>query len=181
MEKVEGLIYGEDIILTDEYIYCLTAPYLENGSWKASKLYEYNLTNKKLNNINLGNLILVRSLTYSKEKGLFLNVIPTYSYKWYEEYDNGFWVNENGGIYLYAEGKFHKFFENNDGIFYSTFSKNGKLYATDTYGKVFVINDDGGKILHEGLFNMLKNISFSLDEKTMYITTFGGGVYRVKV
>ena len=181
IEQVEGLIFGEDVVMTEEYIYCLTAPYLENGSWKPSKLYEYDVNNNTLNTIDLGNLVLVRSLTYSKEMGLFLNVIPTYYYKWYEEYNNGFWVNENGGIYHYNDGKFEMFFENNDGIFYSTFSTDGKLYATDTYGKVFVIDDNGGRILCEGIFNMLKNISFSLDEKTLYITTFGGGVYRVKL
>ena len=70
-------------------------------------------------------------------------------------------------------------FANNDGIFYSTFGNDGKMYATDTYGKVFVIDDNGDRVLCEGLFNMLKNISFSLDGKIMYITTFGGGTYRI--
>ena len=42
-----------------------------------------------------------------------------------------------------------------------------------------MINDSGGKLLISGLFNMLKNISFSLDEEVMYVTTFGGGVYKI--
>ena len=92
---------------------------------------------------------MARSLTYNKEKGLYINVIPTYSYKWFEEYDNGLWVNENGGIYHYINGSFEKIFENNDGVFYSKFSKEGKLYATDTYGKIFVIDENGGRVLYE--------------------------------
>lgn len=181
MEMIEGLIFGEDIVLSDNIIYCLTAPYLENGKWKASKLYEYNINNNTLKNINLENITLARSLNYSKEKGLFINVIPTYYYKWFEEYNNGLWANEYGGIYHYANGKLERIFDNNDGIFYSAFSKDGKLYATDTYGKVYVIDENGPKTLCEGLFNMLKNISFSRDGKTMYITTFGGGTYRIKL
>lgn len=181
MEMVNELIFGEDIILTEDIVYCLTAPYLENGTWKASKLYEYNINDKKIKNINLGELVLVRSLTYNKDKGLFLNVIPTYYYKWFEEYGNGLWANENGGIYHYKNGRFEKIFENYDGIFYSTFSPDGKLYATDTYGKVFVLDENSSKLLADGLFNMLKNISFSLDGKTIYVTCFGGGTYRIKL
>ena len=79
---VEGLIYGEDIVMTNEVVYCLTAPYLENGTWKPSKLYEYKINTKKLENINLGNIVLARSLTYNKQKGLFINVIPTFYYKY---------------------------------------------------------------------------------------------------
>lgn len=181
METVEDLIYGEDIVLTEKVIYCLTAPYLENGKWQASKLYEYNIDSETTKNINLGNITLARSLTYSKTKGLYVNVLPTFSYKWFEEYNNGLWVNEYGGIYHYVDGELKMIFENNEGVFYSTFTQNGKLYATNTYGEVYVIDDKGPKVLIDGLFNMLKNISFSSDEKIMYITTFGGGVYKIKL
>lgn len=181
MQTVEGLIFGEDIVLTEEFVYCLTAPYLQNGTWQPSKLYEYDIKSNKLNSINLGDIVIARSLAYSKEKGLFINVIPTYKYKWFEEYNDGLWENQNGGIYHYVDGKLEKIFENNDGIFYSTFSQDGKMYATDTYGKLFVIHNNKSKLLYSGLFNMLKNISFSLDGKIMYITTFGGGTYKLKL
>ena len=78
-------------------------------------------------------------------------------------------------------GKLEKIFENYDGIFYSTFSPDGKMYATDTYGKVFVIHEGKTKLLYSGLFNMLKNISFSLNGKIMYVTTFGGGTYKIRL
>ena len=179
MDEFEGLIFGEDIVLTDDVIYCLTAPYLENGTWKSSRLYEYGIKNNAVKNIDLGNALYARSLSYNEEKVLFINAIPSYSYKWYEECNDGLWINEHGGIYQYKDGKVEIYFENYDGIFYSTFTKDGNMYATDTYGKIFMINDDGGKLLVSGLFNMLKNISFSLDEEVMYVTTFGGGVYKI--
>ena len=179
MSTVNELIYGEDVVLTNNIIFCLTAPYLEGGYWKPSKLYEYNINTATTKQIDLGEITLARSLNYHESKGLYINVIPTYSYKWFEEYNDGSWVNEHGGIYHYNGENIEKVFENYDGIFYSTFGKDGKMYATDTYGKVFVIDEDGGRVLCAGLFNMLKNISFSNDGNTMYITAFGGGTYRI--
>lgn len=179
IEMYDGLIYGEDIVLTENVVYCLTASYLLNGSWQSSKLYEYQISDKSIQNIDLKNIIIARSLAYDKEKGLFINVIPTYSYKWYEEYNNGLWVNENGGIYRYKDGRLDSYFENEDGIFYSTFSEDGNLYATDTYGKVFMVKENESQIILSGLFTMLKNISFSSDESVMYVTCFGGGTYKI--
>lgn len=178
IDTVEGLIFGEDIVLTNDDIYCLTAPYLESGYWQPAKLYKYSRTSNTIQNIDLGNITLARSLTYSSGE-LYINVIPTYSYKWFEEYNDGLWVNEHGGIYHYTGESIEKVFDNQDGIFYSTFGVDGKMYATDTYGKVFVIDKDGARLLCSGLFNMLKNISFSQDGNTMYITAFGGGTYRI--
>jgi len=180
MDTFEGLIFGEDVVLAGDNVYCLVAPYLDEGYWKPAKLYQYSISSSSLQKIDLGDITLARSLAYNENSGLFINVIPTYSYKWFEEYNDGSWVNENGGIYHYNGETIELVFENYDGIFYSTFGLDGKMYATDTYGKVFVIDEKGGRLLCGGLFNMLKNISFSLDGKTLYITTFGGGTYRIK-
>ena len=179
IDMVEGLIFGEDIVLTDDTIYCLTAPYLQDGYWKSAKLYKYDRATSTMSNINLGNIVLARSLTYDSSHGLYINVIPTYKYHWFEEYNDGSWINEHGGIYHYANGTIEKIFSNDNGVFYSTFGSDGKMYATDTYGKVFIIDDKGPRVLCDGLFNMLKNISFSLDGNTMYITAFGGGTYKI--
>ena len=179
MDTVENLIFGEDIVLTEDYIYCLTAPYLQGGYWQSACFYEYNRKNSQLTKVDLGEIVLARSLTYNSNYGLFLNVIPTYEYQWFEEYNSGNFVNKNGGIYKYHNGEFELYFSNNDGIFNSAFSNDGKLYATDTYGKVFVIQNGIGELLFEGLFNMLKNVCFSNDYSVMYITCFGGGVYKI--
>lgn len=179
IETVEGLIYGEDIVIADSSIYMLTAPYLEWGNWKPAKLYEYNTISKITTQINLGNITLARSLTYHSEKGLFINVIPSYEGQWFVEHDGWIFVNQYGGIYHYENGEFKMYFENEDGIFHSAFADDGTLYATDTYGKVFVITEEKGELLLDGLFTMLKNVSFSNDGKILYITTFGGGTYKI--
>ena len=182
MDTVEGLIYGEDIVLDGETVYCLVAPYLEDGYWKPAKLYKHDLQTSTTTKIDMGEkIVLARSLTYSKQKGLFINVIPMYEYKWYVEHDNGLFANINGGIYHYDGQSITMFFENQDGIFNSTFSPDGIMYATDTYGKVFKITETESKLLVSGLFNMLKNVNFCEDKDIMYVTCFGGGTYRINL
>lgn len=179
MEQTNGLIFGEDIVLDGDIVYCLTAPIIDNGNWLPSKLYEYNHKTKTLKNINLGEIVLARSLTYNKQYGLYINVMPTYHYEWFEEYNNGMFVNDNGGIYFYNGEKVTLVATNTNGIFSSKFSADGKLYAVDQYGQILVLENNQFKIYLEDLFTMLKHISFSPDGKIMYITAFGGGVYRV--
>jgi hypothetical protein len=53
------------------------------------------------------------------------------------------------------------------------------MFAVDQYGKVFVEQNGEFKLLIDGLFNMLKNVSFSSDGKVLYVTTFGGGTYKI--
>ena len=182
MDMVSNLIYGEDVVLDGKTVYCLVAPYLEDGYWKPAKLYKHDLQTSITTKIDMGEqIVLARSLTFSKQKGLFINVIPMYEYKWYIELDNGLFANINGGIYHYDGENITLFFENEDGIFNSTFTSDGVMYATDTYGKVFVITETEGKLLVDGLFTMLKNVCFCEDENIMYVTTFGGGVYRINL
>jgi len=181
MDTYYELIFGEDVILQDNLVYCLTAPIqLSSTDWIPSNLYVYNITTNTTSKIDLGEITIARSLTYNKEKGLFINAIPTSYYKNVEGYNQGTYFNNKSGIYHYKNSSFYLYFENYNGIYHSAFTNNGYLYATDPFGKVFIINENGGKVLLDGLFNGLKNISFSLDEKTMYITTLGGGTYRIK-
>jgi len=178
MTTHNGLIFGEDIVLTSNEVYCLTSPIVDNG-WIPAELYKYDLVNNSVEEIDLGDIVLARSLTYSKENGLYINVIPDYVDKWFVEYDNFSWVNKNGGIYRYSEGRVELVAANNNGIFHSAFNKDGKLYAVDPYGKLLVLEDDGFKVVVEGLFNILKNVSFLEDENIIYVTSFGGGTYKI--
>ena len=182
MDTVEGLIWGEDIVLTEDRIYCLTAPYnCVNGYWEPAVLYELDRHSGNLRRIDLGELVLVRSLTYHESKGLFLNVIPTYEYGWFTELNNGFWVNKNGGIYHYDGNAVSCVFECYNGIFHSGFAPDGTMYATEPYGKVYANKDGVFTLFADGLFNQLKNVSFSADGDTLYITTLGGGLYRTDI
>jgi hypothetical protein len=132
--------------------------------------------------INLGDIVLARSLTYHPEKGLYINVIPNYSYEWFIEYDNGCWVNKDGGLYHYDGNDISLVASNTDGIFHSAFDKNGNLYAIDPYGKVLILTDSEFEVLVEGLFVILKNVSISeLSENIIYVTTFGGGTYKINL
>ena len=91
----------------------------------------------------------------------------------------GSYANQHGGIYCYKNNKLSLYFENYNGIFNCNFTSNGKMYATDPFGKVYIIEGNKSKILLEGLFNGLKYICFSRNENIMYISTFGGGTYRI--
>lgn len=188
IETVSELIYGEDIVLDDDTIYMLTAPYQENNEWKSSRLYKHTISSGENQEISLVSIdkdnvsegvVLVRSLTYSKEKGLYLNVMPTFNYEWFMELNNGFWVNHNGGIYHYNGQTFDCIFGNDDGIFNSAFSPDGTMYAVDEYGTIYVESEGEFSILVDNLFTMLKNISFSPDGEILYVTAFGGGVYKI--
>lgn len=182
MDTVEGLIWGEDIVIAGDTVYCLAAPYnCITGQWEAAALYAYDLQTEMTEKMDLAELVLVRSLTYHPDKGLYLNVIPTYHYEWFPEFDNGLWVNDNGGIYRYGDNGFSCVFHNDNGIFHSAFAPDGTLYATEPYGKVYAGKDGAFSLFAEGLFNQLKNISFSSDGGTMYVTTFGGGTYRMDI
>lgn len=182
MQTVEGLIFGEDIVMTADHIYCLAAPYnCITGNWDPAMLYDYDRRTGALCTIDLGELSLVRSLTYDAEKGLFLNVIPTNHYAWYVEHDAGLWSNDNGGIYHYDGNTISCVFSCYNGIFHSAFAPDGTMYATEPYGKVYAGKDGEFTTFAEGLFTQLKNVSFSSDGDTMYITTFGGGTYRMAI
>lgn len=179
MESYNTFIWGEDVVIDEDIVYCLTSPYQnESWQWQPSKLYKHDLNSNTTTQINLGEIVLARSLSFNKDSGLFVNVIPTYHYEWMEEYNNGLWVNDNGGIYKVDGNIVTKYFENNDGIFHSDFAPNGDMYAVDTYGKVFVYSNSEWKNFANDLFTMLKNVSFSLDGEIVYITTFGGGTYK---
>ena len=177
MADYSGYIFGEDIIMVENDLYCLVAP-VNDGYWNAAKLYKYNMQNESLTEIDLKEIVIARSLTYSEETGLLINVIPTYHYEWMEEFNDGSWVNDNGGIYKVENGTVTKFFENYDGIFNSAVHKDGRIFAVDTYGKIFVYENETWNLYVDGLFTMLKNVCFSDDGKIMYVTSFGGGTYQ---
>ena len=108
-------------------------------------------------------------------------MIPTNHFEWFVQWDCGSWVNDNGGIYHYDGNEITCVFENNNGIFYSAFASDGTHYATEPYGTVYAGKDGTFSVFAEGLFTQLKNISFSSDGDTMYVTTFGGGTYRMDI
>ena len=183
VERLEGLIFGEDIIIVDDIVYCLTAPMppTSGNNWLPSKLYKYSMSTNTMEQIDLGEIVIARSITYHAEYGLLISVIPNFHEEWVVEWETWKYVNDHGGIYVYDGKSISKFFENYDGIFNCGVMSNGDIYAVDTYGKIFKYKDKEWKVFYEGLFIMLKNVSFSNNEKILYVTAFGGGTYKFKL
>ncbi len=218
MDSYNGFIWGEDVILSGNTIYCLTA-YYNFGEVSPSVLYEYDITTKTTKKIDLGDIVIARSLTEDTD-GILINTVSYYEYAWYNEYATGFWKNSGGGIYrlnadntltnifditktytidsvnknewditldgkTYAPGEKvyieNAVLENGDSIYNSVVTDDGTIYATGVYGTVYVktSTDDGFRVYTDGLLPMLKNISVSSDGKTLYVTSFGGGTYRI--
>lgn len=183
VESCQGMIRGTDIEIAGDDIYMLTCYYQdENGSLVPAKLYRYNLTDGVTEKIDMGDDILIaRTITYDERKGLFINVIPNYEYRWFHDRKYGFFVNYGGGVYkLNDDDTLSLYFSNYNGIFDSGFSLDGTLYAVEPYGKVYVETEEGFGTFADGLFNQCKNISFSPDGENVFITTFGGGTYKMK-
>ena len=178
----EGFILGEDVIIVDDIVYCLTASmHLGGDKWIPSKLYKYSMSTNIMESIDLGNITIARSITYDSRYGLLISIIPSYTTSYVDELGTWKYFNHYGGIYVYDGESVSKFFDNYDGIFSCGVMSNGDIYAVDTYGKIFKYDGKKWKVFYDGLFTMLKNISFSNNERVIYVTSYGGGTYKFKL
>lgn len=181
METYNGMIWGEDVILTDNTLYCLTA-YHTFDKLTPSALYQVDLLSNETVRLDLGDIINARSLTYAPDQGLYINVGPYLRYGWREDIqDSYYYYDDCGGIYRYDNDECTQILSAESGIFHSAFTSDGTMYAAGRMGTIYVkeAGTDSFHVFADGLFNHLKNVCFSLDEKTLYITTFGGGTYRM--
>ena len=179
MTSYDDMIWGEDIAITDDYIYCLTASYNFTGL-VPSALYQYDRETAELTAIDMGDIVLANSMTYDKRYGLFVSVTPYYRREWIDEIGGSFWVNYGGGVYELHETHLDLIFETDTGAYNTAFTSDGKMYIADVYGVLYVRADNDFYVYADGLFRRLKNISISRDENTLYVTTLGGGTYRMK-
>lgn len=179
MVNYNGMIWGEDVIIVDDDIYCLTA-YYDFDDPTPSYLYRYNTTTGILETIDMGELIIAKSMTYDEKAGLYVCATAYPYWEWIEKIGRNYYVNRGGGVYKLVDDRLEIFFENNDpGVYNCAFSSDGVMYITGEYGTIYTNINGTFDIYVDGLFPRLKNISFSNDEKTLYITTFGGGTYRM--
>lgn len=176
----EGMIWGEDVVLVDDEVYCLTA-YNTFEELMPSVLYKYNLITGETTQIDLGDIVIARSLTYDERFGLYINVVPYYYYGWIEEIQANYYVNYGGGVYHYDGENLNNVLVVENGVFNSVFLSDGTMYVTAEKGIVYVKQpgEDTFQVYVKGLFKRLENISFSRDELTLYVTTCGGGTYRM--
>ena len=178
MVTYNDMIWGEDIVITDEYIYCLTASHSFEELTPAV-LYRYDRNTAELVTIDMGEIILANSMTYDERYGLFVSATPYYRREWIEKINKSYWVNYGGGVYKLEDTSLEMFFESDTGAYNTAVTSDGTMYITDIYGKLYVYNNDEFRVYADNLFHRLKNLSFSNDYETLYVTTLGGGTYRM--
>ncbi len=182
MTEYNGMIWGEDVVLVEDELYCLTACHDLDG-FTPSALYKIELSSGYTEKIDLGEISNARSLTYDSEHGLFINVVPRLKYGFRADIDAWYYYYDCGGIFAYDNGELSQIFELQSGVYNSAFTSDGTMYATGRMGNIYIKTADSDvfDIYREGLFKHLKNVCFSNDERTMYVTSFGGGTYRIPI
>ena len=179
MASYQDLIWGEDIAITDDAVYCLTASYDFDGR-VPSALYRYDRNTAELTAIDMGDIVYANSMTYDKRYGLYLSVTPYYRQEWIEAIDRSFWANYGGGVYQLNGTHLEQILETETGAYHTAFTSDGKMFVTDVYGAVYLCVDHTFYVYANDMFHRLKNISFSRDESELFVTTLGGGTYRMK-
>lgn len=180
MDSYNGMIWGEDIVLAGDSAYCLTA-WHEFDGLTPSALYKVDLATGETVQIDLGDIVIARSLTYDEEHGLYINVIPYYTYRWLEELQVNCYDNYGGGVYYCTDSGVEQILEIENGASDSIFTSDGTMYVTADKGSIYVRRngDSAFRVYADGLFKRLKYLSLSLDETTLFATTQGGGTYRM--
>lgn len=181
MDSYDGLIWGQDVVLTEDYLYCLTAWHTFGGS-TPSVLYKVNRETGETIRIDLGKIVNTRSLTYDPTYGLYLNAI--HNTKWGMRQDIGakFDVNTDGGVYQINEDDTLTYLLNVEmGVSSSGFTSDGTMYVVGDKGTVYVrpAGEEEFSVYVQRLFTRMLNITFTPNGCTLYITTLGGGTYRM--
>lgn len=199
MAYFEGMLWGEDVVIANDLVYCLTAYHSYVGTAATavnlaaldvypavtdvvpSILYVYDLTTGETTTVDLGDIVIARSLTYDPAYGLYINVIPYYYWGWNAELQANYYINYGGGVYACADGEVTLVLPIENGASHSAFAADGVLYVAADKGTIYYREptDTAFHVYVDGLFPRMKNISFSRDGGTLYATTFGGGTYRM--
>ncbi len=181
MDSYDGIIWGQDVVLTEDYLYCLTAWHTYGGT-TPSVLYKIDLDTGNTTRVDLGKVINARSLTYDETYGLYLNAIHNTNWGWREDLQTKFDVNTDGGVYqINADDSLTCLLEVELGVSSSGFTPDGTMYVVADKGMVYVKSpgETDFRLYVDGLFTRMLNVTFSPNGDTLYITTLGGGTYRM--
>ncbi len=173
-------IFGNEILSCEDGIYAICG----GSAWAlkdAEKefydraLYKWNDGLKKFEEIPLPKEVAtVRDIEYSeKEKCLYLGAIGRTH--WQTRLKVG------GGVYRYKDGELKQIFDESKFIWGLALDSRGTLYAAEFRGSVYRFSENNTKseLLVDGLFHVLKDITFGENDNTFYVSTFGGGTYRI--
>lgn len=188
-------IFGNEILSCKDGIYALNAssawgmiPNPEDPDNPSNKIYEralykWNEGLKKFEEIKLPKEIAtVRDIEYSeKEDCLYIGAIGTLKWNTNEKC--------NGGIYRYKNGEFTQIFDDSKFVWGLGLDSKDRLYAVTHRGEVYRFTENNtkaelliGKEDYVGeLYHILKDVSFGANDNILYISTFGGGMYRIEL
>ncbi len=179
-------IFGNEIISCSGGIYAITAaaasstkPDPEDPAKKVfdRALYKWNDISGRFEEIALPNdIATVRDIAYS-EKYRCLYIAAVCNSNYYNLAKTG------GGVYKYADGEFTQIFDDTQTVWGVSLDGNDRLYATLFNGAVyrFYNNNTSYKLLIDGLFHILKTVSFGASDNIIYVCTYGGGTERLVI
>ncbi len=86
-----------------------------------------------------------------------------------------------GGVYKYANGEFTQIFDETQSVWGVNLDSTDRLYATLFNAAIYRFSDDNTscKLLIDGLFHILKNVSFGPSDDIIYVSTYGGGTEKL--
>lgn len=191
--KDKPAIFGNEILSCKSGIYALTAPSAwamipnpedpdnPNNKIYERALYKWNQSLNKFEEIALPKEIpCVRDIEYSeKEDCLYVGAVGTT--KW----DTN--VKTGGGVYRYKNGVFTQIFDETKFVWGLGLDSKGTLYAVSFRGEIYRFTENNtkaelliGKEDYVGeLYHILKDITFGENDNVFYVSTFGGGMYRI--
>lgn len=181
-ERVSGAIFGNEILKTDMGLFAITGGLAHNdgvssGSRDDKKLYKYDDTTNSFINIDLpSNMGCIRDIIYDENnKCIYLACIAKTTNIWSNiEYTGG-------GVWKYDGETFTQIGDETKSIFGINLDSNGMLYASSQDGIIyrFKIDNTEYEVFVSGLFGKLTNIDFSFDSKIIYVSSCGGGTYKI--
>ncbi len=191
--KDNPAIFGNEILSCKDGIYALTAssawgmipnpenPDNPNDMIYEKALYKWNEGSKKFEEIKLPKEIAtVRDIEYcDKEDCLYIGAVGTTKWDTHEK--------TGGGIYRYKGGEFTQIFDEKKFVWGLGLDSQGVLYAVSFRGEIYRFTENNtkaelliGKEDYVGeLYHILKDVSFGATDDILYVSTFGGGMYRI--
>ncbi len=185
-------IFGNEILCCDDGIYAITAASAwaqitdpENPEeWIYERaLYKWNKSLSKFEEILLPKEVAcVRDIEYSeKEDCLYIGAIGRT--RWDTQLKYG------GGVYRYKDGVMKQVFDESKFVWGLALDSKGILYAATFRGEIYRFTQNNtraelfvGKEDFVGeMFHVLKDITFGASDNIFYVSTFGGGMYRITI
>ncbi len=179
-------IFANDIVSCSDGIYAITAasassmkPDPDNPDKKVfdRALYKWNDGQDKWAEIPLPkDAATVRDIVYSEKYGcLYIAAIG----KMLNNYTAI--KKAGGGVYKYKDGEFTQIFDQTQSVWGVSLDSRDRLYATLFNGALYRFSDGNttSGLLIDGLFHILKTVSFGSSDNIIYVCTYGGGTERL--